>query len=1188
MGYIKKDFIEKLLDRAILQDVIGKFVKLDRAGANFKAKSPWSDDRTASLMVSPVKEIWKDFSTGKGGNMVNFVMEHESCSYPEAIEKIAGIYNEAVEYEAGEFSEKKKEALERKEVLRKVLKAVHELYQKEYNALPAEHNAKKEVEIHRQYDADIILEWGICFAPDNFLYNKFSSSGKVSIGEDLGLIVKQWDRYSNKVVYPIHDANGLLIGFGGRDVSGKPNQAKWINPPVNLENLLYNKSKVWYGLHKAKMAIRKRREAFIVEGYNDVIAWHLFGLENTVAPCGTAITKEQINILKKLCDKVVFCMDPDKAGKAAVLKQIPEFIQEGFRTEVIFLDLDPDDFGREYHEVIVLSEGLDNMFKEPGVRIDGFKLLVNEFIKKDYYELEESLEKERLRLSEMLSDFELEKATLTADKVILEGDYLTADNLLKEIALISKKTDDYKEQQKTTTTLKGLLDKKKHELKNHIESVELKQQKNLVGILSKQYDQVYKASEISRASGAKELCKIVISIEDDALLQIYMNWIQAESKITKSTLNAWIKELRNEADEEEETYIEYQLPKEVAAKFTFKDFEKSIKHYGMFMALNQIYMALPEGRDRVVNFSSISNFMIEILQHMNDEKYPAKLIRIVNVHGKEIIFDTLSDNLNSPQIFYNTMSSHGNFNFKGSNSDLGSLRTYLFDNMGNGRKIEVLGWQPDGNFWSWNNRIITEEGVDVPLDENGVFVHKDTHYYIPSANKIHKFSSNKFNSQKRFKVMENALSFEVYMAKVLKVHREAAISGLLFGIASLFQDIAVDENGNFPLLFLYGPGGTGKDELAYIVQSFTGMPQIPINLEGGASTLKAKIIELAQFKNGISQLSEYKRGDDKVDGTLKAIWDRVGYKRGSIESRIAIDTVDIESSVILTGNDFPPKEPNIIRLIWIEMNKSVFNQDEMKEFDELNDMTQQGLSGYSHKILSYRKVYKENFSKKYRFWKGFLQDYFPEAKGRIISNLAVLGSTYEIIRDNTDIVFPFSQNDMIDHFRRSIDHQVAKINSASIMVRFWDCFIVSLRGNKEERIQVNHIVNIEGNILYVQWTHVYAKIERQWWLQYKEAAPNKNTVKEELQKAGMLVEEKGSHSFDKGREANRTSAYGINLLKLSANQKEDVVGSIMFQTNENSLFPEEDVFQKKKASEAITQTAIALENIGNGTDEHFL
>lgn len=1174
MGYIKKDFIDKLLDRADIKEVIGRFIDLKNAGANLKARSPFSDDRTASLVVSPAKNIWKDFSTGKGGNMVNFVMEKETCSYPEAIEKIAGIYNEVVEYEKEEFSVRKKEALERKEVLRKTLKATHEQYLAQYRLLSSEHAARLEVEGHRKYSEETIVEWGIGFAPSNFLYDKLYNAAKVQEGEDLGLIREQWDKYSERVIYPIHDTNGLIIGLAGRDISGREKSAKWINPPVNAENLLYNKSKVWYGLHKAKYQMRKKNEVFIVEGYNDVIAWHSYGLENTVAPCGTAITPEQINELKKLCTRAVFSMDPDKAGKAAVLKQIPEFIKAGFRTEVVLLELDPDDFVRENHDLIIKSGGLDSLFSANGVRIDGFKLLVNEFIKKDYIEFEDLVEHEKVILENTKASSELAKAKINQEKSDLESNFLTEDTKLKDLAIKgSKKDEQYITQQLVVSGIKATLDAKKLELKS-FSTLEVTEQTRKVVTAEKNFADAYKSAEISRSEGAKHLCKLIITIQDNYLQEVYINWIQTECKLTKTTINGWIKELKADLEpiEEEENFTQYELPKEVAKVHKFADLERNIKFYGMFIALNQIYMSITGKEDRVVRFSSISNFMIEILQHMNDEKYPTKLIRIQNVHNKEVIFDTLSENLNSPQNFYNTMSSHGNFNFKGNNQDLATLRTFLFDNMGNGRKIEVLGWQPDGEFWAWNNRIITQQGLEIPMDENGIFVQNDIHYYIPSANKIFRNATSKYASQKRFKVVENTISFELYMAKVLKVHRDHAISGLLFGMASLFQDIAVDENGNFPILFLYGPGGTGKDELAYIIQSFTGLPQIPINLEGGASTLKAKIIELAQFKNGISQLSEYKRGDDKVDGTLKSIWDRVGYKRGNIESRIGIDTVDIESSVILTGNEYPNKEPVLIRLIFNEMTKNVFSAEEMKDFDELNDMTQKGISGYSNHLMKFRQAYKDGFSKGYRSWKGILKERFPTVAGRIISNLAVLSTTYEIFRDKAEIRFPFSQNDMMDHFERGIDHQIAKINSASIMVRFWDCFIVSLRGNKEDRIQVNHIVSLDGNLLFMQWTHVFAKIERQWWIQYKEPSPNKNTVKDELMKSGLLVEERSKHSFDSGREANRTSAYGINMMLLPENTRQDIIGSIMFQTSESTMFPE-DPFAKK-ITDAPEQEAI--------------
>ncbi len=1160
MGYISKDFIDKLLDRAHIDEVIGKFVDLKKAGANLSAKSPFSEDRTASLMVSPSKNMWKDFSSGKGGNVVTFVMEVKPCSYPEAIEIIAGIYNEPVEYVKDEWSEKRVEILAKKEVLRKVLNKVHELYFKKYQSLAIDHPAKIEVEGKRQYTPEIIADWGIGFAPDNYLYDLLKNSGKVSEGEALGVIKGQWDKYSNRIVYPIKDINGLLIGFGGRDISGKSNTAKWINPPVDSENLLYNKSKVWYGLDRAKFEIRKRGEVFITEGYNDVIAWHTNGLENTVASCGTAITEQQINEIQKLCTKAVFCMDPDEAGKKAVLKQLPEFIKAGFRTEVISLDADPDDYVRNYKSEITTAGGLEKIFKVPGTRKDGFAVLIDEFIKKDYLQLENELVHHRAILANEIVEFQDEKENLTYASGKIANDFIEAQNLLKEITLKhTKKSEEFTTQNAIVVDLKGKLEKSKNDIKNYAEPIQLKKQRKVVDELTTQYDLAYTNSDLKRSSGAKELCKIIINIQDDSHFEIYLSWIQKESRITKAKLNAWIKELRAEAPQVEEEYnLQYELPKNV--KIPFSELEKDIKTYGMFMANNQIFFALPEKVDGKVNFTSMSNFEIEALQHMNDEKFPMKLLRIKNVHNLEKIFDTPSENLNTPQAFDNTVTGHGNFRFDGNRSDLLRLRTWLFDKMGNGRKIDVLGWQPDGKFWCWNNKITTEAGGDVPINEHGIFIIDKTHYYVPSANQIYKNNSFKYDAQKRFKKIDNPTSFAVFALKVKEVHRDHAISALLFGIASIFQDIVVEKLGNFPILFFYGPGSSGKDELAAIVQSFVGVPQIAINLEGNVSTIKAQVREFAQFRNGISQLSEYKRGNPQLDGMLKALWDRRGYKRGNIESHVGTESIPIESSAILTGNDYPNEEPLILRLIWNEMDKNKFSQDEMKAFDELRDMREKGVSCYSNDFFQHRIFIAENFEKEQRSWKGILQELFPEAKSRIISNLSILASVYSMLKDKTN--FPFTQEEMIEHFRKGIDQQIRKINSASILNRFWDCFIASLRGNREQRLQVGYIISVSGDELFMQWSHTYNKIQMEWIARYKELAPAKQVIKDQLVQSGQFLRYETAHSFSEGRNANRSSATVINMNALFPDAKTDIIGSVMYQVNEGTLWEKQKEEEK--------------------------
>lgn len=1042
-GYIKREFIDRLLDVVRIEEVIGDFIKLDRAGANLKAKSPRTGEKTGSFMVSPAKQIWKDFSADVGGNVIKYLMDYQSMTYPQAIEAMAQKYNMAMEYEKmdPEYEANKIIRLEKKEKLRSVLKASHKHYVEQFKLTGEDHPARIEVEQKRKYSEETILDWGIGYAPDNFLYDKLASSGRIQEGKELGLVKGDnnvYDQYSQRVIYAINDVNGMLIGFAGRTVNTKKKVAKWINPDVNESNLLYNKSKVWFGMDKARTSIIKTREAWIVEGYNDVIGWHLNGITNTVAPCGTAIASSQISELKKICDKVVFCMDPDAAGIRSMLKHIPEFMKVGLRVEVVLLPCDPDDFTRIYADSIGKYGPLNDMLNEDKVKLDAFSFLMEH---------------------------------------------------------------------------------------------------SLIG------------TALDKSSGAKRLCELISKIEDDYINEVYTSWLQKESGLKITTIKNWIKEAKtNNIDVvgDDEEYIKIELPKEV--KVPLIELEKDIRRYGMFMANNQIYMSISSPGDKYIYFAKKSNFMIEILQHMQDEKFPMKLLRIANIHGEEKIFDTASENLNSPQAFDNAVTAHGNFRFDGNRNDLLRLRTWLFDKMGNGRKIDVLGWQPDGKFWAWNNKILDESGNDIPMDKHGIFINDKVYYYIPSANEIYKNNSFKFDAQKRFRSIENTLSFHSFASKVLKVHRDHAISAILFGVASIFQDIVVAKTAKFPLLFLYGPGSTGKDELAEIVQSFVGIPQTAINLEGQVSTIKAQVREFAQFRNGISQLSEYKRGNSQLDGMLKSLWDRRGYKRGNIESHVGTDSIPIESSAIVTGNDFPAEEPLIIRMIWNEMTKNNFNEEEMKLFDELKDITAKGVSGYSNEFFRHRKMFEENFEKYQRNWKGILQEQFPEAKSRIIFNLSILASVYGMFKDMN--FFPFTQTEMMDHFQKGIEQQIRKINSASILNRFWELFIASLRGHKDDRIQVNNIVSVQGNLLFFNWTHVFAKVQRSWFAQFSEAAPAKSSVFEQIEKSGCYVESLKSHSFDTGREANRTSAIVINLDALTEVVKNDIVGSIMFQINQ--------------------------------------
>lgn len=1024
MGLIKQSFIDSLYDSVdIVEVVASQCSDLKKRGKTWFCNSPFSDEKTPSFAVDAAKQRFKCFSTGKGGNVVTFVMETKGKTFPEAIQWLADFKNLPVEYENAEWAKKALEVKNKKEELRPILKAAWSKFQEALWSLPPNHPAHLELK-KRGYDPETAKDWGIGFAPGkDFIYSKVYEIGKTKEAREIGLIGDSQDKFWNRLIYPIHDKNDLLVGFAGRDLSGRANSAKWINPS---DSVIYSKDKILFGFSRAAAAIQKRNEVYLVEGYNDVIAWQRFGLENTVASCGTAITDSQISILKKLTSKVCFTMDGDAAGVTSVLKHIPAFIKAGFSTSVIQLpECDPDDFVRDYAPIIGLCS-LPAMFEEPQVKKNGFQFLM-----------------------------------------------------------------EY--------ALKGNSDL------------------------------------ASRAKAIHRLCEVISTEQDNIMKEIYTEWLAKESGRKLPTITRIIKEIEHEAQVAENISSSnndvYELPKELEGKVNLRDLIKDIETYGLFQAGNRIWVK--RGSDTPYTFQWVSNFSIEIIQHMNDEKFPMKLLRITNKFNKEVIFDTQSENLMSPMSFSSVVAGHGNFFWKGGRQEHLQLLQLLFDKMGDGEKIDVLGWQKSG-FFVFNNQVVFPNKQTKEIDDNGVFKvqenNREVCYYVPSANRVYRNNPYKYEAQKKVKVMgEASLTFTSYASKMMLVHREHAITGILFTVASMFQDIVVNQLGNFPMVFLYGPPSTGKDQLIECCQSFFGLPQTAINLEGGASTAKAQLRELAQFSNLITHLSEYKRGDAKLDGMLKGMWDRRGYKRGTIDSHVGSESIPVLSSVFLTGNDYPDQDALITRLIWEEMSKVDFDVAEMKLYEELKEMYKSGVSHLTVGILQHRAHFEEAFKSTYSRVSKELKTELAMAAthSRIISNLSVLGAAYELLKDH--LMFPFGWSQIVEHFRGIVDKQVRKLNSASIHNKWWDCFLAVCRTNQQP-LRLGLDFNIVDNRLYFNWTNTYNRVAPQWYKQYYETAPSKGKISDMINEdKDLALEKHNAHRFDGGKNGHRTSAWSIDL-----------------------------------------------------------
>lgn len=649
----------------------------------------------------------------------------------------------------------------------------------------------------------------------------------------------------------------------------------------------------------------------------------------------------------------------------------------------------------------------------------------------------------------------------------------------------------------------------------------------------------------------EKIKSLLANIESPIVRDQYIEQINTYFSIPRKEISQTDKkeEVKQHSEREKNISIAqelYSLPEEL--EIEIEDVIDDIVAYGLFQHNNKIYVK--EGKEAPYYFNAVSNFSIEIVQHMQDEKFPMKLIRICNTYGIEKIFDVLSDKINTLQSFKNVVTSYGNFYFSGSQADHESLLKYLFDKMGNGRKIDILGWQPEG-FWVWNNKVIIPGEREEYIQKEGLFKHKGESYYIPSANKNYEKNMFAYGPQKKFKSIDSDISIERYFYQMYKVHREHAITGILFGIASLYQDIIVANTNFFPMLFYYGPASTGKDNLCEAIQSMLGVPQTAIQLEGGASTIKAQIREFSQFNNGISQLSEYKRGNPQLDGVLKGLWDRRGYKRGSIESRVATDEVPILSSTILTGNDYPDAEALITRLIWEEMRKNEFSKEEEDEFSKLKDIIKDGISYISDYFINERKKFENQFIDTYRKNLKLLKDLeeFKDIPTRVMANLSVLLTTFNIYSNEN--IFPFNQKDIITHFANVVSNQKKKLENTSPFIKFWDCFAMSMRGNISEQLRVGKDLRMDGSIIKFNFKTAFMKIQRMWISQYQQAAPDIRKMKDVLKESSGFISDGTTTRLDKDK--NPTSVFIFDLAQYKGIM-EDITHQINVQLNQDTLF----------------------------------
>lgn len=347
---IPKQTIDEIFEAAIIEDVVGEFVPLKKRGANFLGNCPFHNEKTPSFTVSPAKGIYKCFGCGKAGNSVNFIMEHEHYSYPEALKFIARKYN--IEIEEEELTDEQKEAADERESLYIVSNYAANYFKKQLHESDEGKAIGLSYFLERGFREDIIDKFQLGYSPDEwtaFTDEAEKAGHNLKYLDKSGLSIvkgeKKFDRFKGRVIFPIHNLSGRVLGFGGRILKTDDKAAKYLNSP---ESDIYSKSKVLYGIYYAKKAISQEDICYLVEGYTDVISLYQSGVENVVSSSGTSLTEGQIRLIKRFTPNITILFDGDAAGIKASFRGIDMILQEGMNVRVVLFPdgEDPDSYAK--------------------------------------------------------------------------------------------------------------------------------------------------------------------------------------------------------------------------------------------------------------------------------------------------------------------------------------------------------------------------------------------------------------------------------------------------------------------------------------------------------------------------------------------------------------------------------------------------------------------------------------------------------------------------------------------------------------------------------------------------------------------------------------------------------------------------------------------------------------------------
>ena len=552
-----------------------------------------------------------------------------------------------------------------------------------------------------------------------------------------------------------------------------------------------------------------------------------------------------------------------------------------------------------------------------------------------------------------------------------------------------------------------------------------------------------KQTQTEVAAAISEVCRLLAMVRDENAVDMY--------------LAAFVKEWKNQKVWNGEYY---KAKNAIERRKAFDD-EKSqgmLKDYGFYVKDNCYYGAAASSNDKCW-----SNFVMEPILHIRDERNARRIYKVTNVSGQESVVKFQQSDMVSFADFKRILESAGNYIWKVSAAELTQLKTYLYDDTASADEIRQLGWQKRWGFYAWGNGGM-DGGQFAKASAYGVFKMKDRRFYLPGCAADTAVNTTGYVTERRFVYLEtNDVKLHDYVDLYLKVYGDNAKIAFCFLVATLFKDIMVRVE-KFPILFLFGPKGTGKTQFASSLTAWFYTDYKAPSLEGST---KAAIAEsLAEVSNAIVHFDEYKvgLGVDKQE-ILKGIWDGVGRTRVNVDNDKRREQTAVDCGVIVSGQEQPTADIALFsRVLYLTFHKSVFSAEEKRNMEALTRIEKRGLTHLTSQILAMRSAFQGGYRDA---WDSTLADFYAQVReysveDRALKNWACILAAFRTLEGRLDV--PFTYNDLLPLFVRMCIGQNAEVRQGSEIAAFWET-IENLVGSSRAWIDADYKIARGGRTI---------------------------------------------------------------------------------------------------------------------------